>query len=120
MPDSKPSTVTFHYIKSNFFRTVHTTGVFGGLNPDGTLYVVAFNDRAPLPDVTVQKIENNGQLGGEIIEQRKSTDGIVRELEVGMTMDVRTAQLVVDWLKERIEFANKLSADMQQKTEVKQ
>jgi hypothetical protein len=115
-----PSTVTFHYVKSNHFRVVHASGVFGGLNPDGTLLVSVFSERAPLPDVTVQKVESGGQIGSEIIEMRKSSDGIVRELEVGLNMDIRTARMLVDWLKERIAFADKMAADMQPKTEVKQ
>ncbi len=122
MPDTTqlPSTVTFHYVKSNHFRVVHTSGVFGGLNPDGTLLLSIFSERAPLPDVTVQKVESTGQLGAEIIEARKASDGIVRELEVGLNMDIRTAKVMVEWLKERIAFADKMVADMQPKTEVKQ
>jgi len=122
MPDSPPlpSTVTFHYVKSNHFRVVHASGVFGGLNPDGTLLVSVFSERAPLPDVTMQKVESNGQIGAEIVEARKSSDGIVREMEVGLNMDIRTARMIVEWLKERIAFADKMIADMQPKTEVKQ
>jgi hypothetical protein len=122
MPDfpAPPSTVTFHYVKSSHFRVVHTSGVFGGLNPDGSLLVSVFSERAPLPDVTMQKVESNGQLGAEIIEARKSSDGIVREMEVGLNMDIRTARLIVEWLKERIAFADKMATDMQPKTEVKQ
>jgi hypothetical protein len=119
MPDNPiPSTVTFHYVKSNYFRMVHANGVFGGINPDGSLLVTVFSERAPLPDITVQKVESNGQVGAEIMEQRKASSGIVREMEVGLIMDIRTARIVSDWLKERIAFADKMVADMQPKAEV--
>ncbi len=121
MPDNPlPPTMTFHYVKSNHFRIVHTSGVFGGLNPDGSLLLSVFSERAPLPDVTMQKVEKDGKLGAEIIEARKSSDGIVREMEVGLNMDIRTARMILDWLKERVEFAEKMIADMQPRTEVRQ
>jgi len=112
MTDESPSSVNFHYVKSNFFRVLHVNGAFGGLSPDGGIFMALFNERAPLPDVTVQKVESNGQLGKEVVEQRRSSDGIVRELEVGLSMDIRTARLLLDWLKERIELVEKFSAEM--------
>ncbi|MGB0036504.1 MAG: hypothetical protein WBP79_13625 [Candidatus Acidiferrales bacterium] len=106
-----PSSITFHYIKSNFFRVVHADGAMGGFTPRGQIFFSLYSERAPLPDVTVQNVENNGQLGNEIIEQRKGSEGILRELEVGVVMDVQVAQSLVVWLQERIKIAEQMRSD---------
>jgi hypothetical protein len=82
----------------------------GGLTPRGELFFSIYNERAPLPDVTVQAVEK-GQLGKEIIEQRKGSDGIVRELEVGIVMDSNVAKSLVLWLNERIKVAEQMRQD---------
>jgi hypothetical protein len=79
-----------------------------------------FSERPTLPDVTVQTIESTGQLGAEIIEQRKASEGVVRELEAGLAMDVRTARAIVQWLEDRIKMAETIAAEAQLKSEVKQ
>src|SRR5207247_773121 len=103
MPESGlPSSIAFHYVKSNYFRVIHVNGAFGGFSPDGDLFLSIYSERPTLPDVTVQTVESTGQLGAEIIEQRKGREGIVRELEAGLAMNVRTARSLVQWLNERI------------------
>jgi hypothetical protein len=121
MPDNPlPSSVEFNYVKSSYFRIIHVNGAFGGFSPDGNLFMAVFSERPALPDVTVQAVGSSGQLGTELLEQRKITEkGIVRELEAGLAMDVRTARAIIQWLKERIDLAEKLAAETQQKSEVK-
>jgi hypothetical protein len=107
-----PSNVKFRYIKSNYFRVVHADGVFGGFTPQGNIFFSVFSERAPLPDVTFQAVED-GRLGKELIEHRQGgTDGVVRELEVGLTMNLTVAKSLADWLKERIEIAEKMQAEL--------
>jgi hypothetical protein len=102
-----PSSINFHWIKSQFFRVIHTDGAFGGLTPQGDIFLSVYNERAPLPDVTVQAVEK-GQLGAEITEKRVGKEGIIRELEVGLVMDLRVAKSIHDWLKQRIEILEQL------------
>jgi hypothetical protein len=113
-----PSTVTLNYIKSNFFRVVHVDGAMGGFTPRGQLFFSLYHERPPLPDVTVQAIEN-GQLGPEIVEQRKGSQGILREIEFGAVMDVAVAKSIVDWLEQRIKIMEQLQSDMLAKEGVK-
>lgn len=116
--DSK-DTVKFLYVKSNYFRVVHADGAFGGLTPRGELFMSVFSERAPLPDVTVQAVEK-GQLGQEIIEQRQASDGIVREIEVGIVMDLVVAKSVVAWLSDRIKIVEEYNANAKaQESELK-
>ncbi|MGB7281488.1 MAG: hypothetical protein WBE13_04425 [Candidatus Acidiferrum sp.] len=105
--DKLPASISFHWIKSQFFRVIHADGAFGGLTPQGDIFLSVFNERAPLPDVTVQAVEN-GQLGPEITEKRVGKEGIIRELEVGLVMDLRVAKSVRDWLQQRIEVLEQL------------
>lgn len=119
MATDHPSSMTFHWIKSNHFRTVHVNGAFGGFSPDGSLFLSVYSERPVLPDVTVQTIESTGQLGKEIIEQRKGLQGVVRELEVGLAMDIRTAKGLAEWLNERIRIAESYSAESPSNSEVK-
>jgi hypothetical protein len=108
--DQLPSSIALHYVKSNYFRVVHADGAIGGFTPRGEIFVSLYSERAPLPDVTVQAVEN-GQLGKEIIEQRKGSEGILRELEVGVVMDLNVAKSLMTWLEERIKVAEQMRSD---------
>jgi hypothetical protein len=112
-----PSSIQFHHVKSNYFRVIHVNGAFGGFSPDGSVFMAIYSERPTLPDVTVQTVESTGQLGAEIIEQRKGREGIVRELEVGLSMDIKTARSLVKWLEERITLHQKFAAELQRKSE---
>ena len=103
-----PTELKVRYIKSNFFRVVHSDGAFGGFTPQGNIFVGIYNERAPIPDVTYQAIEG-GIVRKDIVEHRQ--DGkteIIRELEVGLTMDINVAKSLLDWLKEKIEVFEKI------------
>ena len=109
--DQLPSSVTLHYIKSNYFRVVHADGAMGGFTPRGHLFFSLYSERAPLPDVTVQAVEGTGQLGQEIVEKRQGSEGILRELEVGVVMDLAVAKALVTWLEDRIKILEQLQSD---------
>jgi hypothetical protein len=102
--------VKFHYIKSNDFRVIHTDGMFGGLTPTGDIFVSLFNQRPPIPQITVQAIKETGELGDEILAERVSKDGIIRQLEVGILMRPDVAEAMVKWLQDRL-------ADVKRNTE---
>lgn len=104
--------INFHYIKSNNFRVVHADGVFGGLTPSGDIFASIFSQRPAIPNLTVNQIKENGELGPEI--ERVSKDGIIRELEVGLAMRPETAEQLIKWLQERVTEFRKLQ-EIQQK-----
>src|ERR1035441_6998126 len=81
-PAEGKSTLKFHYIKSTSFRVVHCHGCMGALAPDGSgLNVGFFSERVPIPQMTVYELNANGTLGDELVEQRISKSGVVREME---------------------------------------
>ena len=102
--DEKPKKLRYHFIKSNAFRSIHADGVFGGVTPRLTIAATFFNERPPLPDQTVHEINDNGTVGDEIKDERISRDGIVRELEANLIMDVEFAKALRNWLTTKIDL----------------
>ena len=94
--------ITLHFLKSNFFRTIHVDGAFGGVTPHGGINMQLFSERFPIPTSTTHEMSGH-VFGPEIASERVSKDGIVRELEVGIMMDLATARAMRDWLDRKIE-----------------
>lgn len=107
-PDEQPTNdkerrVRFHYIKSNHFRVVYATGAYGGLGPSGTnIHVSFYNDRHPVPQQLMHVLNKDGTLGAEVPEGRVSKDGIVREVEADVVMDLPAAIALRDWLSRKL------------------
>jgi len=91
----------------------------GGLSPTGDLFLSLYNQRAALPDVTVLSIED-GHLSNEIMEERRGGVGIVRELEVGISMNESTARALIQWLQDQVDLMEKLRDSAPQESEVSQ
>ena len=99
--------VKFHYLKSNLFRIIHADGALGGLTPTLELFFTLYSQRAPIPRVTVQPVLPSGQLGDEIMSERETKEGIIREPEVGVIMNIATAKVFHKWLTGKLELADK-------------
>lgn len=105
--EQKKRKIKIHYLKSNFFRVIHMDGVFGGLSPQGALSVGIYSERRPLPDLVIQELdEETGQLGKEV--KRVSKDGVLRELEANLIIDLEVARTFRDWLTRHLEQAEQL------------
>ena len=115
--DSTPpnATVRFHYIKSNFFRVVLADGAWGGVTPSGRIQIVFYNDRHPIPRVMTHKIEAT-KIGAELVEERQSKDGIVRECEVAVTLDVAVAEVLVEWLSAQVKLRREIEKTVSGRT----
>lgn len=94
--------VKFDYIKSNFFRVVHADGVLGGLTPRLDIHMDVWSERQAIPRELVHELKPDGTLGDELKEERTARDAIVREVEVGIVIDVALAKAMIDWLQEKI------------------
>jgi len=106
MPDeSRPAQqdiITFHYIKSNFFRVIYADGAFGGINPQGLIRMALYNERTPIPQTTVQPVTPEGRLGDELIDRRTAREGFVREVEVDVLLNINTAKSLIVWLQDKV------------------
>jgi hypothetical protein len=98
----------FHFHKSTAFRVVHADGAWGGLTPRLDVFMTFYSERPPIPQVIVHEITDRGLLGQEVRSEREAKDGIIREAEVGVTMDLSVAKSLVAWLQEKIREAEKL------------
>jgi hypothetical protein len=97
-----PEKVKIHYIKTPQFRNIFISGVYGGgalgINK---IYMGLFSDRMPFPQITVSNVEN-GMVTSENNSEKISKDGIIRDVEANVILDLATAKILVNWLQEKI------------------
>jgi len=94
--------VETHYIKNHDFKTVEGSGVFGGLTNNGQINMNFFTDRAPIPKKIVLEVDpQTGKIVNEI--ERDSKEGIIREVQFGVLLNVDTAKKIIDWLNQKID-----------------
>jgi len=102
MAQKKSKEWKIHYIKTPNYRTFHSDGFYGGITPTGKIYVEMYIDRNPTPKEVTHLIDpKSGKLGDEV--DRISKDGSVREIEGGIIFDMKVAEGLMVWLKEKIE-----------------
>jgi len=94
-----PKKITFNYIKTPSYRTFHVDGFYGGLTAKGYLYAEFFLERSVTPQKETYEVKYNKL--GEIIGS-EGKEGVVREIEAGMNMDLSTMLVLQKWLNEKI------------------
>lgn len=103
-----PSQIPYHYIKSNYYRVVHADGAFGGVTTRGLIHMDLFSERNPIPQMMTLQVQPDGRLGEEIAGGTVKREGVVREMEVGATMDLSTAKAILTWLQDKIDVLERL------------
>jgi hypothetical protein len=96
--DNGERTVTFDYIKSNFFRVIYADGVMGNINAKDNVHLVLWNERGPIPRQEVYELTSEGTIGDEI--DSVTRDGMVREVEVDIILTRDSASSLRDLLDE--------------------
>ena len=66
-----------------------------------------YNERHAIPQETVQEIKPDGTLGEVIQSETVVREGIVREMEVDVLMNVEVAKSVINWLEDKIKLIEK-------------
>lgn len=99
--ESEPK-VVFHYIKSNFFRSIHIDGAMGSKSPAGHLHVAIYSERRAIPRTTFHIVNEEGELQSDqtVTDGR---DGYVRELEADLVMSPDVAIGLAEWIKTTVE-----------------
>lgn len=105
-----PTEVAFDYVKSEFFRVVHSDGVIGGITPPGNLHFAFYSERPPIPKRAVHKVSPTGQLGEQVPEKAVIRDAFIREMDVDVVMSLAVAESFHAWLGQRIEDLKKVAA----------
>lgn len=92
--------ITFHYVKSNFFRVMHVDGVIGDDTPTGFIHMTVYSERPALPQKSKHKLTEDGALGEPAFTGK---EGFVREMDADLIFDRDTAIAMRDWLDDRIQ-----------------
>ena len=107
-----PKEVEFHYLKSTHFRTIHADGAIGSVTPSRHIHMAIYSERQPIPKEIVQEVMANGKLGNIIQEKTISLEGIVREMEIDVLMNVATAKSLVVWLQDKIQQVEQINKEL--------
>jgi len=116
MTDEKPSfaqgELEFNFEKSNFFRSIHVDGFFGGVSPANLLlHMAVFNERQPIPQKVFHPVKD-GVLQPETMEKRVVRSGLFREVEADLIMNMEVAMALRAWLDEKITEMQNMRARM--------
>lgn len=110
----RPDKIKFHYIKGTQFRVVHIDGAVASISPTGDIVASLFSQRPPIPQLTVQPVLENGQLGEEIVGERIIKDGIVREVEVTITARPEIVTVLIKLLQDKLDQFSEIMKEQQQ------
>lgn len=99
-------TITFHHIKSNLFRVIHADGVWGGVTPNLNIQMAFYSERNAIPQSVKQEFGEYG-LPGEIIDT-VGKEGIVREFDTSVVVNLEVAKAFHDWLGKKIAQAENI------------
>jgi len=108
MEDKK--SIKVHYRSGQAYRSIHAGGAHGGALPSGDIFMGIFSERTNFPDCSVIELEReaSGYSGKEIV---KIEQGLVREMEVGVFMNINVARSLRQWLDEKIAFIEQAMQD---------
>ena len=95
--------VVFHYIKSQGFRVMHVDGIIGGLTPQGYIHMAIFSERPAIPQRMVHSFTPEAGLGNAIPSETVGKEGIVREVDADLILNLSTAKNLHSWLGGRIQ-----------------
>src|ERR1700687_3807054 len=83
--------IKFDFIKSNYFRTIHADGVWGGVNGHLDIAMAFYSERPAIPQQITVPVEN-GRLGHELEDKRVGRDAVIRDVEIAVTMNIEVAR----------------------------
>lgn len=106
--DTSQTQIKFDFIKSNYFRTIHADGVWGGLNGHLDIAMAFYSERPAIPQQITVPIEG-GQLGNELEAKRVGRDAIIRDVEISVTMNVEVARHFRQWLDDKIKAVEEIN-----------
>lgn len=106
-----PKNFTFKYVKSPDFKTIKVDGVIGNLNVKREISINFYVDTVDLAPSVIHTINSNTAIG-EPIPVEKKVHSAIRELQYAVNIDVQTAKSLVVWLNDKIQEAEKQTAEL--------
>jgi hypothetical protein len=96
------NTISIHNIKSNQFRQSHTDGASAGITPSGHININFYSQRNAIPKETVFELNEDGTLGPLKNVSKDSKNGIIREYDFGIHVDIDTCIGIKNLLEQKI------------------
>jgi hypothetical protein len=97
---------TIRFTKAPGYRVLNATGVWGGIAPQGDLFIDLFVDRRDSPEEVILEVKN-GQLHEK---DRRGGEEIIRELQTGIFLRADVAYSIGKWLMEKATEAGHVPA----------
>ena len=120
MNESVSKPLRIEYKKSQAFRVIHADGAYGGTSPRLQLFIAFYSERFPIPTVLTYETSETGAPVRELTAERESKEGLFREVEVGVTLDINAAKGFLDWLTARVAELEKKREEILGSTDPKQ
>jgi hypothetical protein len=105
-PEAETREIEYHFVKSNYFRVLHVTGAYGGITSNLLIHMNVYGDRTPIPKTMGHEIRADNRIGTET--RREGKQGVIREVEADIVIDVETAKAMVHWLNDKIVAVEKI------------
>jgi hypothetical protein len=93
--------IQIRYRNSPAYRSIHASGAYGGVIPTGDITLGIFSERNHFPESAIVAVSPETKQGTETVQVEK---GIVREMEVGIIMNLSVAKAIRQWLDDKIAF----------------
>ena len=110
--EASVSSVLFKTLKASGFNTYAADGAVGGLTPRGYVNINFYVERKPIADSYRQEVSSEGGLGERF--DIKGEEGIIRELQCAVQLDIRTAIELHQWLQNMILEYQKIMSDIEE------
>lgn len=103
---SQQKSVDIYYKHSNFFRTIHVDGCHGGIGPRGFIHWNVYSERHSIPEQSVFEVVGNTPGPERVVSME---EGVVREVEADLIMDLNTASAIYVWLSEKVDALRRMA-----------
>ena len=113
--DSNTKSLSVRYRNNAAYRSVHASGAYGGAVPTGEIFLGIFSERTHFPESALVEFDEVTHQAKETVQVEK---GIVREMEVGIIMNLEVAKSIHLWLQEKINFVEGMMASSEPRVEV--
>lgn len=100
--ETTPEKIRIKYRKSEDYRIVHGSGVYGGLTPEGSIKFDIYTEYQPPPDEEIKTVGEDGKLT-PLEETNEKSITIERERQVGVIISVNQAKSIINWLRDKVE-----------------
>jgi hypothetical protein len=108
----KKQNIKFKYIFEDDYNPKYVNGAQGGINPKGEIIINFYVERAALPKSVTHSLEDNKLSRDTVTEPEDLKDSLVRYVQNGIILDIRSAKEIYNWLGRHIdEYENMIQND---------